>query len=193
MCNIISVAVHPTTLEVFSKEGMWHHTDICNAYGLEYDKMFKPDIILSSKKVVFNDGDIALKRTVPDDLVRMLLKEMELEGDGSSAELRFFHKWQPKHEAAVQRWIQKEVPDARGLIGYSEHTFNPLDFKKTLKTTPATAPAIGVMEASHAKLHAAVAAMNKGNVDDIKVTAMVREMWKRTFEKPENRVPVWRY
>lgn len=182
MCQVISVAVHPVTLEVFHKEGSWSHTEICVSHGLDYDKVFKPEIILANKSINFIDGPIALKRTVPPELLQELMLKMGVTPDqkvDALCQLSFVHNWTPEHETAVRKWLADKAGSATKLIDFAQHTWNRNEYSPTINTTTS----IGQ------KFHQYFDFARPQSVRD---NGILKMYWQRTFEKTEARVPVWR-
>ena len=181
MCQIVSVVVHPITMEVFHSPGSWHHHEICHKLGLNQDKMFCPEIQLSTLTVDFSCPPIALKQTVPPELLQELLLKYNVAGANGQqvlCELRISHEWTKEHIEAVQKWSTKHIGSSTKLLKFSEHTFNRPEFSTTINTqTP-------LGEKFH-KL------FDKASPSTARDTMLLHQYWKRTFEQPEARVPVW--
>lgn len=184
MCEIVSVAVHPQTLEIFHKPGMWHHTDICKAFGLEYDRMFKPDLVLADRSVRFNDGDVVIAGPkLPPELERLLLEEAQK----SDAEfsLKYTLRWQEKHEKAVKRWMEENLGTGKQLIGFSEHSWVPNHYLGTLREPK-----------QNGSMLASVNELMKRRIPYPEVPSreslVLRTAWQRLFEKPSLLSEAWR-
>jgi hypothetical protein len=181
MCQIVSVAVDPVSMEVFHKPGSWSHSEICLSLGLDYDRVFKPEITLAQKSIVFQDGPVALKRRLPDELVQAILSQLKMDqvkGAEAVLDLNLMFKWTADHATAVKKWTEANIGDHKSLIDYSEHTFDAGYYKTTIVKTPDTV-----------KFHKLV---DEARPQTDRDKALLREYWKRNFEKRENRVAVWK-
>ncbi len=92
--------------------------------------------------------------------------------------ITFMFEWKVEHAQAVEKWKAEHIPTYKKLIDFSEHTFDSGYYKTTIIKTPETL-----------KFHKVVEEARPQSSRD---HSLLREYWKRNFEKEENRVPVWK-
>ncbi len=182
MCEIISVAVDPKTAEVFWEPGVEHHTQLCQLKGIQYDRVFKPDIHLYNKQIDFHDGPIAFKsRKMPDDgfFIRNIVN-MALSKDAKDQwEARdYVYQWGADHQKSVFKWMEEHIADYKKLIGFADHSWNPYHFRGTVED---------------GRFHKAIDGLSRYAIEaDTDSRELLHETWRRDFQKADNRVAVWK-
>ena len=173
MCEIISVAVEPRKAEVFWAPGIEHHTELCKLTGLNYDRVFKPDIHLYNKQIDFHDGPIALKRNPPQDgnFIYQMLRKPDEYGE-------FLYTWDERHQASVMEWMGKHIADYRKLVSFADHSWNPYHFRGTV---------------SGGMFHEAIDGLDRGAIEsNVADRELLHEAWRRDFHKTDNRAAIWK-